>query len=359
MDDIRVDIIHKWSSPPPSLKNLLQGLREMSHPLDLHIHPLAKPTYRGSTKLTSAVELGALTLLTIRTYLSLREQTDVVIIHKTLGEELIEHLLGINIAERLLLRLEPVIHTTYDADYVYYPKKSWYLFDRSTLIIATSEAIRRTAEMTADPDQVVSIPPSVDTSFFAPTVAVPPELQTDALVLGWVGNPDVHEDNLRYLADQLSDAELSGDVLRFLLDGGTLPEDVREKLAATGANLEVIPRVPWEEVPAVINSFDVGLAPLRDTPFDRGRSSEKIREYMACGVPVIASAVGENPRLVPADTGFLPDADRGWASAIEQLNNPDRRREMGRAARQHVAETYATTVVAEELAAVIEQVGIR
>lgn len=356
MNDIRVDIVHKWESNPPSLKNLLQGLRAVEDPVDIHVHSLAQKDYFFDSKLTSAIELADLSLQTLATFFEVRRKSDVLIVHKTLRRELLEYVLGINVAERLFLRCENVIYSTYDADYVYFPKKARYLFERSALVYATSESIAEKASEFVSNERIRYIPPSVDTDFFNPNISVSSDLKTDLLVLGWVGNPNVHGDNLRYLTDALQDVRFDDVMLRFLLGGESLPPDILSQLEATGATLDLIEYVPWEEVPEVINSFDVGFAPLRDTEFNRGRSSEKVREYMACGVPVIASDVGENPRLIPDETGILIDDGNSWANAVSKLSDPTVREHMGEKARQHVKNTYARSVIAEEIEAALHDV---
>jgi glycosyltransferase involved in cell wall biosynthesis len=70
---------------------------------------------------------------------------------------------------------------------------------------------------------------------------------------------------------------------------------------------------------------------------------------MACGVPVIASAVGENPSLVPDDTGILVEEPQDWQTAVQTLSDPQVRGEMGRNAREHIVEHYSIHAVGQQI----------
>ena len=73
--------------------------------------------------------------------------------------------------------------------------------------------------------------------------------------------------------------------------------------------------LPWSEDSEVayIQSFDVGIMPLTDGPFERGKCGYKLVQYMACGLPVIASPVGVNSRIVEqGKTGFLASSSAEW-----------------------------------------------
>ncbi len=64
----------------------------------------------------------------------------------------------------------------------------------------------------------------------------------------------------------------------------------------------------------------VGIMPLTDDEFSRGKSSFKIIQYMAAGLPVVASPVGENRLVVkPGETGFLPETPEEWCGALLRL----------------------------------------
>jgi hypothetical protein len=93
-------------------------------------------------------------------------------------------------------------------------------------------------------------------------------------------------------------------------------------------------------------------------PVDRwtlGKCGFKILQYMAAGLPVIASPVGANGRIVlPGQTGMLPQSDTEWADAVASLaGDPQLRQTMGSAGRQRVEEEFSLQRAADEWAKVL------
>lgn len=86
--------------------------------------------------------------------------------------------------------------------------------------------------------------------------------------------------------------------------------------------------------------FDIGLAPLTDSTFNRSKSAIKALEYAALGIPVVASAVGPYSEfVVDGVTGFLCRRRGEWGRRLDELaNDPGLREEMGRKAREHAAQ---------------------
>jgi glycosyltransferase involved in cell wall biosynthesis len=101
-------------------------------------------------------------------------------------------------------------------------------------------------------------------------------------------------------------------------------------------------RYRLEDEVADLQSFDVGIMPLRDSLWTRGKCGFKILQYMGVAVPVVASPVGINAELVvPDETGYLARDVAGWREALRRLAGaPDRRARMGRAGRARLLERY-------------------
>ncbi|MCL5281645.1 MAG: glycosyltransferase family 4 protein [Planctomycetes bacterium] len=109
---------------------------------------------------------------------------------------------------------------------------------------------------------------------------------------------------------------------------------------------------PWSrrtEVADLVAS-DIGLAPLTDDPFTRGKCAFKILQYQAAGLPVVASPVGVNEQYVrDGGTGFLVRDPSQWVNRIAALiESPDLRLALGRAGRQDV-ERFDVHVVGARL----------
>jgi glycosyltransferase involved in cell wall biosynthesis len=97
---------------------------------------------------------------------------------------------------------------------------------------------------------------------------------------------------------------------------------------------------------ADILDMDLGLMPLMDTPWARGKCGYKLIQYMACGLPVIASPVGVNREIVQHGVnGFLAETDSEWRTALSTLlGDPALRLTMGQAGRKMVEDRYSLQV---------------
>lgn len=102
--------------------------------------------------------------------------------------------------------------------------------------------------------------------------------------------------------------------------------------------------VEWSENTEVetMLTFDVGIMPLNDTPWEKGKCAYKLIQYMACGLPVIASAIGTNINIVkPGVNGFLCSNEEDWYNAfIFYFTETELIERHGRAGRHMVEEKY-------------------
>lgn len=349
MPDRSIDIVHRFNKTTPSLRNLLQGLNGVDEPWRINTHAL-RPNIPGNNRVSNGVEVGLYPAKATLTAARIKKRApDIVIVHKTLDGGILNRISKRKTVEPLFANYSKVVYSTYDADYVRDRANAQYLFKNSDLVYATSKAIEQEAIKHTNKEKIKYIPPSVNTEFFTPEVSVSERYNSEKLAIGWIGNASVHQEELQYIANvvQQTDKDI---VLRLLLGGSKLQSETRQQLQDTDIEIDIIEYVEWERVPEVINSFDVGLAPLIDTEFNRGRSSEKIREYMACGVPVIASDIGENKYLIPDNAGILIDNEIGrWVSAIEGLSSNQKQRRYGKRAREYTVEQYSIPVIANRI----------
>ena len=87
--------------------------------------------------------------------------------------------------------------------------------------------------------------------------------------------------------------------------------------------------VDWDESTEVknIKNMDIGIMPLVDGPWEKGKCGYKLIQYMACGIPVIASPVGVNKEIIEkSNSGFLADNDSEWIEYLNRLINSNQLR---------------------------------
>jgi len=171
------------------------------------------------------------------------------------------------------------------------------------------------------------------------------------LVIGWIGSPSTQ----RYVVD-IKDAIQSvcyETGARLMLVGAT--KDIEGQLL--GIPVDV---VPWgEETEAGnIGQMDVGIMPLIDGPWERGKCGYKIIQYMASGVPVVASPVGVNIEIVNGSLcGSLASSLEEWQGALQKiLSSGALRHELGAAGRAAVEQRYSLQVQASVWANILKQV---
>ena len=119
-----------------------------------------------------------------------------------------------------------------------------------------------------------------------------------------------------------------------------------------------VEHVPWsaETEASALARGDIGIAP---TPCDRwtlGKCGFKIVQYMAAGLPVIASPIGANAEIVrEGETGFLPQSPEAWPALIAKLaGDASLRARMGEAGRRRVESDYSIESAADAWAKLLK-----
>ena len=153
------------------------------------------------------------------------------------------------------------------------------------------------------------------------------------LQTGWIGSP-VTARYLDEVRDALEILSREMEIHLTLIGCGDIPP------------FPNIPTVihPWDEglELAIGQMFDIGIMPLVDGPFERGKCGYKLVQYMAAGLPVIASPVGINSQMVtPGRNGYLAGTTREWLDAFRKLGSDVQlRRKMGRSGRSTAEQMY-------------------
>ena len=121
-----------------------------------------------------------------------------------------------------------------------------------------------------------------------------------------------------------------------------------------------VENVPWtlDDEVRLFNTCDIGVYPLADDEWSRGKCGFKAIQFMACGVPVVASAVGVNREIIQDGVnGFLAATETEWVEKIQRLiDDPELRQRMAEAGRQTIERSYSPQVHAPKLALTLRHV---
>ena len=168
------------------------------------------------------------------------------------------------------------------------------------------------------------------------------------LTIGWIGTPTTAK-FLLGIAEVLKNTVNKYGVR--IVAVGSDPKQFR------GLPVEVR---PWQENTEVmeIQGFDIGVMPLPDDPYERGKCGYKLIQYMACGKPVVASPVGVNAEIVRhGDNGFLATTVDEWIDALSRLiADSELRSCMGQEGRALVESDYSLQVQAPRLEGMLRSV---
>lgn len=113
---------------------------------------------------------------------------------------------------------------------------------------------------------------------------------------------------------------------------------------------------PWSSEREVEDlwDIDVGIMPLPDEPWARGKCAMKAIQCMGVGIPVVVSPVGVNSDVVNAERGCLATSEEEWVAALDRLvGDEGLRQRLGAAGREAVATSYSAEAHVPRLAALL------
>lgn len=118
--------------------------------------------------------------------------------------------------------------------------------------------------------------------------------------------------------------------------------------------------IQWSEANEVedLKKIDIGLMPLIDSPWTKGKCGFKLIQYGTIAIPSVASDVGVNSEIIlDQQSGYIVKSDaQAWKKALERLiNSPETRREMGKKAREHIDAYYSVTANYPKLKKVLDE----
>jgi len=218
------------------------------------------------------------------------------------------------------------------------------LMAEARLILAGNRYLTARAT-TAGAEHVVHFPTVVDLARYASkhrySVAARPRIV-------WIGSPSTVP-YLLELADTLV-ALTRRQPFTLRVIGGAL--------SMPGVDVELMDWSAETEVNAIAEC-DIGIMPLRDSPWEQGKCAYKLIQYMACGLPTVASPVGANcDVVVEGETGFLADTPSVWVDMLVRLLcDVALRQRLGEAGRARVEALYCVQQTAPRLVQLFSEVA--
>ncbi len=189
---------------------------------------------------------------------------------------------------------------------------------------------------------VCIIPSSIDTSHLFPLKS--PNKVRSNFTIGWIGSPST----MKYLSIVYEALSKLGEILdvTLIIIGG---------FSVSIPNVRV-ENIDWsyEYENSLINSFDVGIMPLSSDDWSKGKSAFKLLQYMACGLPVVASPIGMNLSVVSLDSGYLASNTIEWYESLKCLAlDPKLRERMGRIGLRRIISDYSLSCSSGKLSSLI------
>jgi glycosyltransferase involved in cell wall biosynthesis len=257
---------------------------------------------------------------------------------------------SLGLLERALLaRHRAVVYDTDDPLHVPQPGRSTSVFQRlrplakydeftrgaATVFVASEELADHVREL--NPNFEI-FPMTIDIQRFA--TARQRRAPHDRVIVGWSGG----RTSLRYL-------DIVRAPLRAAVDAGAIVRVITgapDAVPDLGVPVEVVRWTAEREAEDLVE-LDVGIVPLTDTPFERGKFPFKAVQYGAAGLPIVASNVGYTGRIVrDGVNGFLVTSSTEWTDRLLRLiEDPELRKRLGLEAARLALLEYSAAAYAE------------
>ncbi|ABF09601.1 glycosyltransferase family 4 protein [Cupriavidus metallidurans] len=228
----------------------------------------------------------------------------------------------------------------------FYGRRLDGLMEGATMITAGNEYLALRAR-SAGARAVEIVPTVIDLDRYS--LAEAARSSKDVQYIVWIGSPST----VRYLqlvAESLQELARSHKFVLRVIGG--------DALNIPGVCVESI---SWSEESEVelIGECDIGIMPLLDSPWERGKCGYKLIQYMACGLPVVASGVGVNTEIVRQGVnGYVANSAEEWRSALDKLLlSTSLRQDMGRAGRQLVEDRFCVQKTGPRLVEILQRVA--
>ena len=212
------------------------------------------------------------------------------------------------------------------------------LMHGAALVMVGNDYLRDYAER-AGASRIEWVPTVVDLNRYPAVI----KRENGPFTIGWWGAP-ANSRHLGIVSEALVEVCRGGQARLHVIGGWKtdLPAEVSVAYTPFSAADPVEPT----------QQFDVGIMPLPDQPWERGKCGMKLIHYMACHLPTVASPVGANRQIVEHGvTGFLASSTQEWVDAFKALKESHAlRKNMGEAGRSKIERLYSLQATAPRVA---------
>lgn len=191
--------------------------------------------------------------------------------------------------------------------------------------------------------QVVIIPTVIDLKRYKQDKNV----QYSSRIIGWIGSPSTFK-YVKQIEGVLEKLVEEYDVFIHIVGSGSESLSFRKN----------VNYIQWTEHSEVeeISKFDIGIMPLEDSDWEKGKCSYKLIQYMGCGKPVVASSIGMNQEVVSnGENGFLVNSHQDWFEKLSfYLSHSEIAQKHGSKGFQRVKEKYNLTIALQKLISILK-----
>ena len=190
--------------------------------------------------------------------------------------------------------------------------------------------------------QTTVIPMALDMTAWKPAEKSPKQF-----TIGWAGAPGNlhHLERLDIVLCKVLDRHPEAKLVIF---SGKRPQ--------LSCRYEYVPYAPGEEV-KFIQRLNVGLLPLSNEEFSRGKSPIKAIQYLACGIPVVGNVYGATTDILNPQNSLAVNTTEEWVNALESLiQQPNLQEQLGKAGRKHAELLFDHRITSTHLLDIIRSV---
>ena len=258
-----------------------------------------------------------------------------------------------------ILRTRPSVFDFDDAIFIHSKLKTRLLCKTSSAVIAGSHHLYEYARRYNK--HVTLIPTCIKFSDYEKLKRE--QRGKNEVTLGWIGSGPAYIPELGFMAEVLYTLLEKGAQFKLLLIGAYNSAEIRRLFEFIPADrrsvIDYVDAKTDADLVPYFAKMDIGLMPLQNNPWNKGKCAFKAIQYMASGAPVVASPVGENIFLITDHTtGMLATTKEEWVKSLQELiGDPELRRQLGIVAQRLIHEQYSYESQCNSVGEIIDTVS--